>query len=311
MNQPRPATAASAASTISVRPVILPAPGRGEDLQVRVSTPATGGDLPLVVFSHGFGFSMDGYGPLADHWAANGFVVVQPTHLDSATLGLAPDDPRTPRIWRYRVEDFVRVLDGLDLIEASVPGLTGRIDRGRIAAAGHSYGATTASALLGARVLGPESHDGEDFSDPRVRAGVLLSVPGTGGENLTAFAAQFFPFMHPSFEAMTRPVLIAAGDNDQSPLTTRGPDWFTDAYTLSPGEKHLVTVIGAEHGLGGVHAYGGMPMTPAENLAQVALVQQVTTAYLRSALGGGDEDWTTVRASLSGGDNPIGRLESK
>src|SRR4051812_4643575 len=31
---------------ISVRPVVLPAPGRGEDLRVRVSAPATGGELP-------------------------------------------------------------------------------------------------------------------------------------------------------------------------------------------------------------------------------------------------------------------------
>lgn len=311
MRQPLPATAPSVASTISVRPVILPAPGRGEDLQVRVSTPMTGGSLPLVVFSHGFGFSMDGYGPLADYWAAHGFVVVQPTHLDSATLGLAPDDPRTPRIWRYRVEDLVLVLDALDVIEAAVPGLTGRIDRARIAAAGHSYGATTVSALLGARVLGPQSHDGEDFSDPRVRAGVLLSVPGTGGENLTPFAAQVFPFMNPDFAAMTSPTLIAAGSDDQSPLTTRGPDWFTDAYNLSPGGKNLLTVVGAEHSLGGVHAYGGMAMTAAENPAQVALVQQVTTAYLHSALGYGDEDWRTVRASLAGGANPLARLENR
>lgn len=311
MNQPQP-TPVSLATTFSVRPVILPAPDRGQDLQVRVSAPTgTQTNLPLIVFSHGFGFSMDGYGPLADHWAANGFIVIQPTHLDSASLGLAPDDPRTPRIWRYRIQDLVRILDGLDFIEAAVPGLADRIDRARIAAAGHSYGATTASALLGARVLGPESHDGEDFSDPRVTAGVLLSIPGTGGETLTPFAAQFFPFMNPDFAAMTRPTLIAAGSIDQSPLSTRGPDWFTDAYALSSGEKHLLTVTGAEHGLGGVHTYGGVPMTPAENPAQVALVQQATTAYLRHALGVAEEEWTTVRASLTTGADPLGRLDSK
>ena len=44
---------------VSVSPVVLPAPGRGEDLRVRVSAPATGHELPIIVFSLGFGW----YGP--------------------------------------------------------------------------------------------------------------------------------------------------------------------------------------------------------------------------------------------------------
>jgi len=90
---------------ISVRPVVLPAAGRGADLQVRVTAPTTGSDLPIVVFSHGFSESMDGYAPLAEFWAAHGFAVLQPTHLDSQTLGIAPDDPRTQVISRFRIED--------------------------------------------------------------------------------------------------------------------------------------------------------------------------------------------------------------
>lgn len=301
----------AASATISVRPVVLPAPGRDEDLQVRVSAPSTGSDLPVVVFSHGFGFSMDAYGPLADAWAAHGFAVVQPTHLDSILLGLAAEDPRTPRIWRFRIEDLTRVLDELDHIEASVPGLAGRLDRSRIAATGHSFGATTASALLGALVLDADGEPGEDLSDPRVTAGVLLSVPGTGGENLTPLAAEHFPFMHPGFDAMTAPALIVAGDQDQSPLSVRGPDWFTDAYTLSPGEKSLLTVAGAEHGLGGIHKYLGMPETPAESPAQVALVQQATTAFLDRALLGDDDAWSQLRMALQDEVQPLGRLESK
>lgn len=122
------------APVVSVKPVALEAPGRGEDLRVRVSAPTTGSELPVVVFSHGFGSSLNGYGPLADFWAAHGFVVIQPTHLDSRTVGLPQDDPRTPRLWRFRVEDTKRVLDQLDLLEAAVPGLRGRLDRSRIAA---------------------------------------------------------------------------------------------------------------------------------------------------------------------------------
>lgn len=57
-------------ATLSTRPVTLPAPERGDDLQVRVTAPRGGEGLPVVLFSHGFGFSMDAYGPLTDFWAA-------------------------------------------------------------------------------------------------------------------------------------------------------------------------------------------------------------------------------------------------
>ncbi|WP_068047849.1 hypothetical protein [Nocardia speluncae] len=58
---------------------MLPAPARGEDLRVRVSAPVTGQNLPITLLSHGYSSSLDGYGPLADYWAAHGFVVLQPT----------------------------------------------------------------------------------------------------------------------------------------------------------------------------------------------------------------------------------------
>ncbi|MEW1648477.1 chlorophyllase [Streptomyces sp. NPDC091219] len=294
---------------VSVKPVTLPAPGRGEDLQVRVSAPVTGDGLPVVVFSHGYGQSMDGYAPLADHWAAQGFVVVQPTHLDSRTLALPQEDPRFPRIWRFRVEDLTRVLDELDVLEASVPGLAGRVDHDRVAVAGHSWGAQTASTLLGARVLDPDGVPGEDLSDPRVTAGVLLALTGLG-DTLSPFAAEHFPFMRPSFTTMTAPALIVAGDHDDSPLSTRGPDWFTDPYTYSPGDKTLLTLFGAEHSLGGV-AGREMAETTDENPARVALLQQLTTAYLRSALHPEDTGWKTAVAALDQDPGPLGAVTSK
>ncbi|GGP04158.1 alpha/beta fold hydrolase [Nonomuraea glycinis] len=291
---------------LSARPVILPVPGRGEDLQVRVSAPATGRDLPVIVFSHGFGMSMNGYGPLADHWAAQGFVVLQPTHLDSRTLGLPPSDPRTPDIWRIRIEDLKHVMDGLDILEAAVPGLGGRLDRDRIAVAGHSWGAQSASTLLGARILDADGVPGEDLSDPRVKAGVLLALTGLG-DDLTPFAAEHFPFMKPYFGDMTTPALIVAGDHDQSALSTRGPDWFIDPYVHSSGSKGLLTLFGGEHSLGGVSGYEAAETTD-EDPARVALVQRLTTAFLRSALYPEDTGW---KAALEEDLGPQGKLESK
>jgi pimeloyl-ACP methyl ester carboxylesterase len=314
MSQPAPAAPDVAISTVSpvvsLKPVVLPAPGRGDDLQVRVSAPATGRDLPVIVFSHGFGSSMDGYAPLADFWASSGFVVMQPTHLDSRTLGIPAEDPRTARIWRVRIEDLTRVLDGLDLLEAGVPGLGGRMDRGRIVAAGHSWGATTASALLGARVLDAAGEPGEDMSDPRITAGLLLALAGRGGEDLTPFAAEFFSFMNPGFTEMMPPALIVAGDDDQSMLSVRGPDWWTDAYHLSPASKSLLTLFGAQHSLGGITGYS-VTETTDESPERVALLQRLTVAWMRSALHAEDPSWTQARAALEHSAQPLGQIESK
>jgi predicted dienelactone hydrolase len=295
---------------VSVKPVVLPAPGRGVDLQVRVSAPVTGRDLPIVVFSHGFGWSLDGYAPLADFWAGHGFVVIQPTHLDSRTLNITPDDPRFAEIWRIRVEDLTRILDQLDLIEASVPGLPGRLDRTRIAAAGHSWGGQTASMLLGARVLDADGKPGEDLSDPRITAGVLLATTGEGGSDLTPFAAEHFPFMNPSFADMATPALVIAGDHDQSQLSARGPDWFADPYFLSPGGKSLLTLFGAEHSLGGIPGYS-VAETTDESPERVALIQRFTWSYLRHVFYPGDPNWAAARAELMASPAPLGRIESK
>lgn len=294
---------------LEVKPIVLRAPGRGEDLRVKVSAPVDGTALPIIVFAHGYGSSLEGYGPLADHWAAHGFVVIQPTFLDSRTVGLAPDDPRTARLWQQRVEDLVRILDELDAIEAAVPTLAGRMDRSRIAAAGHSFGGQTAGNLLGLRVLEPDGTGGEDRRDPRIKAGVLLATAGRGGADLTPFAAEHFPFMHAEFSHMTTPALVVAGDRDDSPLTVRGPDWSADPYRLSPGPKSLLTLFGAEHSLGGIPGYEAAETTD-ESPARVALVAQLTTAYLRSALYPGHPAWAEASASLAADPEPLGRLES-
>lgn len=296
-------------SIVSVRPVVLPSsPERGDDLQLRVTAPQEGGDLAVVLFSHGFGFSMDAYGPLTDFWATRGFVVIQPTHLDSVSLGLAPTDPRTPQIWRHRIQDLVHTVDNLDRVVAAIPGLADRVDANRIAVAGHSYGATTASALLGARVLAPAGDVDEDFSDARVSAGVLLCLAGLAADDLTPIATQMFPFMNPRFDHMSTPALIAAGDADQSPLSTRGPDWWLDAYRHSPGSKGLLTLFGADHALGGIHAYGTVPQSASDNPLTVALVQRITTAYLRNALHVDETSWPAAQNDLAHRSSPVGRL---
>ncbi len=319
MREPTSAADTTGAPTtvISVSPVVLPTPGRAVDLQVRVSAPMTGSQLPVILLSHGHGrsnnlSSLNGYAPLANYWAAHGFVVIQPTHLSSRTLRLNPDDPEAPLYWRSRAEDMKRVLDRLDVVEAAVPQLPGRLDRSRIAVAGHSMGGHTASLLLGARLTDPRDGTEVNLAEPRIKAGVLLAAPGSGGDAVTKAVAENYPFMLTmDFSEMTTPTLVVAGDKDTSAhLTVRGADWHTDPYHLAPGPKSLLTLFGAEHGLGGVSGYD-VAETTDENPERVAAVQRLTSAYLRSRLHPGDPAWQTACDALTAGTNPLGRVESK
>ncbi|MFD9539871.1 alpha/beta hydrolase family protein [Streptomyces sp. NPDC060022] len=310
-------TFGSPTPVLSVGPVVLPAPGRAVDLEVRVSAPVNGSDLPVILLSHGQGYSnnlssLNGYAPLVNYWAAHGFVVIQPTHLSSRTLSLDPGTPGAPLYWRSRAEDMTRILDGLDVIEAAVPQLIGRLDRSRVAVAGHSMGGHTASLLLGARLADP--HDGTEvnLTEPRIKAGVLLAAPGRGGDALTDSVAENLSFfVTTDFSKMATPALVVAGDKDVSAhLTVRGPDWHADPYVLSPGPKSLLTLFGAEHGLGGVSGYD-VAETTDESPERVAAVQRLTWAYLRTELYPGDQAWRAACDALKAGSHPLGRVESK
>lgn len=292
---------------VSVRPVLLPARDRGTELQIRVTAPTSGSDLPVIVFAHGFGQSMAGYDPLVDHWSANGFVVIQPTFLDSATLGLTPADPRYPTIWRSRVDDLEHVIDELDTIIAAVPGLPGRVDAGRLAVAGHSWGGQSVGMLLGARVLDADGQPGEDRTDTRVKAGVLLATTGIARGDLAPFAQENFAFMSPDFTRLDTPSLVVAGDQDQSALSTRGPDWFTDVYHVSPGARHLVTLHGGEHSLGGIQGYESTATTD-ESPERVDLVRRTTTAFLKTALRVDESAWPDMAATTV---ESVGHIDSK
>jgi dienelactone hydrolase len=278
---------------VAVKPVTVATTGRDIDLQVKVTAPVTGDNLPVIVFSHGNAWSMDGYEPLVDRWAAAGFVVVQPTHLDSRRHGIGFDDPRFGTIWRVRIADLHAILDHLAEILARAGGLEARTDRERVAVVGHSWGAQTAGALLGARVLGADGKPGEDFAHPAVKAGALIAVTGTG-DSLTPFAAEHLPFMRPHYATMSTPALIIAGGKDQSAMSTRGPDWFTDAHHLSPAPKSLLTIPDGEHTLGGV-AGEKVAETTDEDPARVALVADAVSAYLLDAFGLDGSAWKAVR----------------
>jgi predicted dienelactone hydrolase len=134
-------------------------PGIGFTASALADAPAAPGPHPLVVWSHGRTGTRSSYVMLCEGLAARGYVVVAPDHpgdtLADWLAGEAVDDATNES---QRVDDVRCVLDAALGDRAWLVPMP-EIDAGRVAVAGHSYGAYTALALAGA-----------DRTDPRVCA---------------------------------------------------------------------------------------------------------------------------------------------
>ncbi|NKM57767.1 dienelactone hydrolase [Rhizobium anhuiense] len=283
--------------TVAYTPIRLPMPSR-QPLELRLTAPATGDKLPIVLLSHGFGPSnyipsKDGYAPLVQFWAERGYVVIQPTHASSRVGGLPSDSSGAPFFWRERVEEMKAILDHLSEIERQAPGVAGRMDHARIGAVGHSFGGHTVGLLLGAQV------DGEDFSDPRISAGVLLTTPGRGGKDMTPESAARFPFFDVDFSTLTTQSLVVCGDMDNPHFTTRGPEWHADAFHDALGAKAMVMMHGVGHGLGGIAALDAKE-TEIEAPDALEATRRLTLAWLQTALGEDEGAWPEACLALKG-----------
>lgn len=204
-------------------------------------------------------------------------------------------------------------LERTDQIEAEVPGLAGRVDRSRIAAAGHSLGGHTVGLLLGMQMLDPSDARKKDLADPRIRAGILMAAPGIADDHFAAWAAEHYPALkYVNFEQMKGAALVVAGDKDLNPYFSDRLSYRWDAYTHSPaGNKTLLTLLGgAEHMLGGISGYDCKETTD-ENPARVAALRALVCAYLRSQLYPGDRSWNDAVALLQKSEAPIARVESR
>jgi len=272
---------------------------REKELPVRVTIPALtnkqsqSDKFPIIIFSHGLLGSKDGYQILAQFWAENGYVVIQPTHYDSAAMRkptLTELRDLTPLFigWQSRPDDIRLILDQLQIIEESLPALRGKLDRQRIAMGGHSFGSHTAMLLGGARLAsgilagcgggGGDSNSGLQFTDCRIAAYLLISPPGSG-RALTESA----DFDQSSWDEFKSPMMIVTGTEDKG----RGRQdyrWRCEAFALcAPGDKFLLVIQGGYHGFGGITGTRFFGSGPA-NDDHVKIVQKASLAFFDSYL---------------------------
>src|SRR5215510_9540219 len=221
---------------------------RNKDLPIRILAPKSGGQFPVIVFSHGAGGSGQNYSPLTQHWASYGYVVIQPTHDDSIALRREKGEPLPsgPREliqeyrfnyedWINRVDDIRLVLNSLVNLQQQVPELRNKIDQRRVGVGGHSYGAFTTQMVGGVRLDIPGRPKSQSFADDRPRALMLLSPQGKSENGLT----------ESSWQNVSRPMMSMTGSKDGlGPL----PNWRKDPFTYSPPpDKYFVFIDGATH----------------------------------------------------------------
>lgn len=197
------ALAAGAGILLSRRPAVArPAPegprvidfawvdvARGRPVPARLYWPAaaaTKAPVPLIVFSHGLGGSRTGYSSLGEGWSAAGTASLHIQHVGSDQslwtgnplllldrLDGAADE-------REAIERAHDVRFGLDRLLDRAGPFASAIDRTRLVAAGHSYGANTTLILTGAEVIREGRRLGD--RDARFSASIVISAPPFYGE---------------------------------------------------------------------------------------------------------------------------------
>ena len=274
---------------------------RSREIPIRVYLPNDKRPAAVVLFSHGLGGNRAGSEYLGNHWALRGYVAVFLQHPGSDD-GVWKDAPPAQRLaamkqaadlenFQLRVRDVPAVLDQLEQWSRSESHiLGGRLDTKRIGMSGHSFGAVTTQA-----VSGQFFPIGKGFTDPRIRAAVVMSPSGPRrGDPKQSFGRVAVPWMLLTGTLDTAII----GDADLASRLSVFP-------SLPPGGKYELVLDRAEHSAFTDRALPGDKEKRNPNHPRATLA--VTTAFWDAYLGGDPEarkwlDGDDVRSVLEKGD---------
>ncbi|WP_129793060.1 dienelactone hydrolase [Sphingosinicella sp. CPCC 101087] len=246
---------------------------RGRDVPVRIRMPGGNGQVPLILFSHGLGGSLDSGRAWSHAWAEAGFAVVNLQHpgsdrsvIGGGRLGLIDAMSPSQLVERTRDARFVIAAIGRQDREGACD--LRRIDTERIGMAGHSYGAHTTQALAGQRFAGGSNGD---TVEPRIRAAVAFSPsPPFRRSSEAAFADVRIPFFSVTGTEDIVPFLpgITPADRERP------------FRAMPPGGKYLLVLSGADH----MAFNGGGDGRPEPGPHVAELVVAATTDFWRWTL---------------------------
>jgi len=252
---------------------------------VRIRLPAGDASVPLVIFSHGLGGSLDAGTRWAQAWTRAGIAVIHVQHAGSdeslwrgraqPDIGSALRGAMSAEQLLARLDDVAFVLDRVERDKTLGECSLQRLDRNRIGVAGHSFGAHTTLGVAGQRL--PIAVQPRGAADPRVRAAIAFSpAPPVSGKDADAFGN------------IVMPVLSITGTEDGDPPLIASVRSLTPAdrerpyKAMRPGSKYLLVLDGADH----MVFSGNVQRRRAnDNDERVSgIVEDVTTRFWKSTL---------------------------
>ncbi len=252
---------------------------RPQPLALVIWEPAAGAAAPnrLVVISHGLWDDPSNFEGWAAHLASHGYTVVLPRHPGSdqsqqRAMLSGKQPPPNPLELALRPKDVSAVIDAA---QQSQLNLVHPVNTRAVLVAGHSWGATTALQLAGARPTSTRlrklcddlrhpwrnlswvlqcnfvgSADSAALADPRVVAAVAVSPP------------MRLLFDVDSAKGMGAPVLVVSGSNDW--VVPPGPEAIEPVgravRTTSEGHRLVLVEGGTHFNLRSNLAAGGGPL---------------------------------------------------
>ncbi|MBI1301973.1 MAG: hypothetical protein GC137_10025 [Alphaproteobacteria bacterium] len=141
-------------------------------------------DMPVILWSHGFGGNRDGAGFISRFIAEQGYILIHLTHIgtDSSLWEGKPGHPwdilRQTKVSREttlnRMHDVPYVLNHLEHWYKNDEEFGKYMDLSRIGMSGHSFGAMTTQAMAG-MLLPDKEQNLLSLRDKRISSGILYS----------------------------------------------------------------------------------------------------------------------------------------
>jgi predicted dienelactone hydrolase len=228
----------SSAQAITVCNAVWTDAARQRAVPVRIRMPDGTGKVPVILFSHGLGGSLDSGTDWTEAWAAAGLASITMQHAgsDRSILATGIVAGMSPMQLIARARDVTFVLDEIGRRKAEGKCDLTRIDMTRIGMSGHSFGAMTTLAAIGQHYALPAA---QGLADPRIRAAIAFSPypPLRSHDDAAAFGNIRIPFM-----TVTGTADFAAITPGVTPADRQRP-----FRAVPPGGKYLLVLAGANH----------------------------------------------------------------